>query len=148
MGNAVESDDPVSLADELRPILLRLARHLRAEIHQESGLTAGQIAILVAIEFNPGMTAQKLAEREGLSESGISGHLARLEGKGLVRRERSADRRRVGISLTAAGRNAVDAVRKERTEWLRSRIDLLTSEERNQIRASLGALDRVSMGDR
>jgi len=148
MGNAVESDDPVSLADELRPILLRLARHLRAEIHQESGLTAGQIAILVAIEFNPGMTAQKLAEREGLSESGISGHLARLEGKGLVRRERSADRRRVGISLTAAGRNAVDAVRKERTEWLRSRIDLLTSEERDQIRASLGALDRVSMGDR
>src|SRR5213594_3233183 len=92
-------NDSVGLANELRPILLRLARHLRAETHTR-GVTGGQVSLLVAIEFNPGMTAQQLAEREGLSAPGVSGHLARLEGQGLIRRERGSDRRRVGLHIT------------------------------------------------
>jgi len=147
MGNAIDESESVSLADELRPILLRLARHLRSEI-PATGLTAGQIAILVAIEFNPGMTSQKLADREGLSAAGVSGHLARLEGKGLIRRERTGDGRRVALTLSPAGRDAIELVRRERTRWLQGRIELLTPAEREQVRACLQALDRISMGDR
>jgi DNA-binding MarR family transcriptional regulator len=147
MSNAVDVDDSIMLANELRPIILRLARHLRSEI-RSSGLTAGQVAILVAIEFNPGITAQKLADREGLSESGASGHLARLEGKGLIRRDRVADRRSVGIHLTSAGQTILNSVRTRRTAWLGGRLEQLTHDDRSLIKASLPALDRVSLGDR
>jgi DNA-binding MarR family transcriptional regulator len=149
MSGGFEDDDGESLllANELRAIVLRLARHLRSEIHA-NGLTAGQIAILVAIEFNPDMTAQRLAGREGLSEASVSGHLARLEGRGLIRRERIEEGRRVGIFLTDAGRSSIEAVRRQRTTWLSGRIRELTPEERDWIKASLPALNSVSTGDR
>jgi DNA-binding MarR family transcriptional regulator len=147
MMRAVDVDDPVELANQLRAIVLRVGRHLRSEVHS-SGVTGGQIAILVALEFHPGMIAQQLAEREGLSGPGVSGHLARLEGKGLIRRERSHDGHRVGVFLTSAGKDLVDTVRMRRTSWLTLRLVSLGDEDRALIKAALPALDRVSTGDR
>jgi DNA-binding MarR family transcriptional regulator len=144
---STDVDDIVELANDLRAIVLRLGRHLRSEAHA-SGLTGGQIAILVALEFNPGITSQKLAAREGLSGPGVSGHLARLEGMGLLRRERREDGSGVGLFLTSGGLDLVAAVRDQRTAWLIGRLGELTTDERAQIRASLASLDRVSMGDR
>ena len=140
-------NDPLALANEMRPILLRLARHLRAETHTR-GVTGGQVSLLVAIEFNPGMTAQDLAEREGLSAPGVSGHLARLEGQKLIRRERTADRRRVGLFVTSDGEQVLETVREQRTSWLAHRLEQLTPEQRARIQEALQALDDVSMGDR
>ena len=140
-------NDPLTLANELRPILLRLARHLRSETHTR-GVTGGQVSLLVAIEFHPGMTAQELAEREGLSAPGVSGHLARLEGQKLIRRERTADRRRVGLFLTSDGEQVLKTVRIQRTSWLAHRLEQLTKEQRELLHAALGALDEVSAGDR
>jgi DNA-binding MarR family transcriptional regulator len=147
LSNSLDVGESLAIANALRPILLRLARHLRSEVHS-SGLTAGQLAILIAVEFNPGMTAQKLAEREGLSEAGVSGHLALLEGKGLIWRERIVDRRRVGVFLTGEGRELLAGVRHRRTEWLTERLELLSHEQRELIRAALPALDDVSMDER
>src|SRR4051795_3168744 len=127
-------NDSVALANELRPILLRLARHLRNETHTR-GVTSGQVSLLVAIEFHPGITAQQLAEREGLSAPGVSGHLARLEGLKMIRRQRSSDRRRVGLFITNEGTRVLASVREHRTAWLASRIDELTPEERDAIQA-------------
>jgi DNA-binding MarR family transcriptional regulator len=140
-------NDSVGLANDLRPVLLRIARHLRAETHAR-GITGGQVSLLVALEFNPGMTAQQLAEREGLSAPGVSGHLARLEGQKLIRRERGTDRRRVGLFLTNEGRRVLATVRDQRTSWLAGRIDELSEEDRAKLRAAVGPLDQVSMGDR
>jgi DNA-binding MarR family transcriptional regulator len=140
-------NDPLALANELRPILLRLARHLRAETHAR-GVTGGQVSLLVALEFNPGMTAQELAEREGLSAPGVSGHLARLEGQKLIRRERTSDRRRVGLFVTPDGKQVLGAVREQRTSWLAHRLEQLTPEARAAVHAAIRPLDEVSMGDR
>jgi DNA-binding MarR family transcriptional regulator len=140
-------NDSVALANELRPILLRLARHLRNETHTR-GVTGGQVSLLVAIEFHPGITAQQLAEREGLSAPGVSGHLARLEGLGMIRRQRTSDRRRVGLFVTNDGVRVLESVREQRTAWLASRLEELAPEEFAAIRAALGPLDAVSMGDR
>jgi DNA-binding MarR family transcriptional regulator len=140
-------NDSLAVANDLRPILLRLARHLRAETHTR-GVTGGQVSLLVAIEFHPGMTAQELAEREGLSAPGVSGHLARLEGQRLIRRERTSDRRRVGLFLTTDGKRVLATVREQRTSWLADRLERLSPEKREIILAALGPLDEVSMGDR
>ena len=90
---------------------------MRSETHTR-GVTGGQVSLLVALEFNPGMTAQELAEREGLSAPGVSGHLARLEGQKLIRRERTSDRRRVGLFVTPDGKQVLATVREQRTSWL------------------------------
>jgi DNA-binding MarR family transcriptional regulator len=113
-----------------------------------SGLTGAQIAILVALEFNPGMTTQQLALREGLSGAGVSGHLARLEGKGLIRRERGEDPRSVGLFLTDSGATLVSAVRRQRTLWLITRLEELPPKDLKALKTSVLLLDRVSLGDR
>jgi len=146
-GAAGAADDVTEIANDLRAIILRLARHLRSQAHA-SGLTGAQIAILVALEFNPGMTAQQLAAREGLSGAGVSGHLARLEGKGLIRRERGADPRSISLFLTDPGLTLVSLVRRQRTSWLIGRLGELPAEDLERLKESLAVLDRVSLGDR
>ena len=42
-------NDPVTTANRLRPVLLRLARELRREIHS-LGVTGGQVSLLIAIK--------------------------------------------------------------------------------------------------
>src|SRR4051794_41975962 len=46
--------DPVTAANELRPVLLRLNRHLRRELGP-IGITGGQAALLHAIRTSPGI---------------------------------------------------------------------------------------------
>src|SRR6188472_3872204 len=118
-----------TLANRLRPVLLRIARELRREIHS-LGVTGGQVALLIQIQKHPGITASELAERERISAPGMSGHVARLEKAGLVERTRAADRRRIGLTLTAAGEQVLVDVKRRRTAWLASHLKNLTSDER------------------
>jgi DNA-binding MarR family transcriptional regulator len=147
MFETLDLDDSVALADELRPILLRLARHLRTEVRL-NGLTAAQHAILIAVEFNPGVTGGELSEREGMSGAAVSGHLARLEGRGVIRRERLSDRRGVGVFLTPLGSSTLASVRQQRNTWLSGRLRDLGRDDRELIKASLHALDRIALDDR
>src|SRR6516225_1927571 len=91
------------IAVELRPVLLRLARELRREIHS-LGVTGTQVTLLATIKNHADITASGLAERERVSAPAMSNQLARLESAGLVARTRGdEDRRRVGLRLTAEG---------------------------------------------
>jgi DNA-binding MarR family transcriptional regulator len=135
-------NDPVATANRLRPVLLRLARELRREIHS-LGVTGGQVSLLVAIKHNPGITATALAEREGVSAAGMSGHLVRLESAGLIERTRAADRRRIGLFLTPEGAKVLKSVRNKRTAWLVSRLDRLEPEERDRVEAAIDALEKL-----
>jgi DNA-binding MarR family transcriptional regulator len=135
-------NDPVTVANRLRPVLLRLARELRREIHS-LGVTGGQVTLLAQIKHHPGITATELAERERVSAAGMSGHLVRLEAAKLIERTRAADRRRIGLSLTPEGEKALKSVRKKRTAWLAGRLERLDPEEREQIEASIDALEKL-----
>ena len=96
-------NDPVTAANELRPVLLRLNRQLRRELGPV-GITGGQAALLHAIRTSPGIGVRGLAEREGVSAPAMSGYVDRLEKAGLLTRVRSEqDRRRVGLDVTEQG---------------------------------------------
>ena len=131
-----------TLANRLRPVLLRLARELRREIHV-LGVTGGQVTLLVQIKRHPGITASELAERERISAPGMSGHISRLETAKLIERTRAADRRRIGLSLTPEGEQVLKDVRKRRTAWLSEHLKGLTPEEREAIEAALPALEKL-----
>ena len=138
--------DSLTIANELRPAVLRLARHLRREIHS-LGVTGGQVSLLVAIKQSPGITARELADRERISAPGMSGHLVRLEAAELIRRERASDRRRIGLFVTEEGERVLRSVKKKRTAWLADRLEKLSPAERAAVEAALPALEKLLDGD-
>ena len=132
--------ETTALANELRPILVRLARELRKET-THLGITGGQATLLWQISEHPGIGLRALAELEGIRTPTVSGLVDRLERAGLLRRVRSqVDRRRVGLTITPAGRRLVAAVRERRTVWLAERLELLSPSERAAIEAALRPL--------
>ena len=135
-------NDSVAIANRLRPVLLRLARELRREVHS-LGVTGGQVSLLAAIKHNPGITATALAERERVSAAGMSGHLVRLEAARLIERTRAADRRRIGLTLTPEGEKVLKSVRNRRTTLLTGMLDRLEPDERERIEAAIEPLERL-----
>jgi DNA-binding MarR family transcriptional regulator len=132
--SAALAADPTVLANRLRPVLLRLNRELRREIHS-LGVTAGQVALLVQIKYHPGIGMRELAALERMSVPGISKFVAKMEEAGLVQRAPvEGDQRRVGLTLTADGHKVLRSVRSKRTAWLAARLRELEP-------AALDALD-------
>ncbi len=135
---------PVDLANRLRPVLLRINRELRRELHS-IGVTPGQVSLLVQIARAPGIGVSELAERERMSAPGMSGHVERLVRAGLVERTRDAsrDRRRVGLTVTKEGHNVLRSVRSRRTAWLAARLRELEPHELSAIEAAIEPLSRL-----
>ena len=119
---SVTTDPALTLANDLRPIVLRVARELRKETEQ-FGVTARQVTLLWLVKRSPGLTLRALAAEEAISAPALSGHVDRLERAGLLVRVRSAvDRRRVGLELTTEGERLLRSVRERRTAWLAERL--------------------------
>jgi DNA-binding MarR family transcriptional regulator len=143
MSAVATAADPVTVANRLRPVLLKLNRHLRREIHS-LGVTGGQVSLLVTIQARPGIGVRELAALERMSAAGMSKYVGRLEAAGLVEREPSiADRRRVGLRVTAEGDRVLRSVKSRRTAWLAARLRELSDEERGAIDAALGPLQEL-----
>jgi DNA-binding MarR family transcriptional regulator len=135
--------DPATLANGLRPVLLRLARQLRQET-ESLGVTSRQVTLLWLIRERPGLSLRELAAEERISAPALSGHVDRLERAGLIVRVRSDDdRRRVGITLTEDGSRLLKRVRAQRTTWLAERLKDLQPEELAAIEAALEPLRRL-----
>ncbi|HLW93788.1 MAG TPA: MarR family transcriptional regulator [Solirubrobacteraceae bacterium] len=128
------------LANQLRPLLIRLGRELRKEAI-ELGVTGGQVTMLYLISQNPGIGLRELAEHERIATPTASGLIDRLERAQLVRRVRSqTDRRRVGLTITPAGRRKLTAVRARRTAWLTERLERLEPAQRAAVERALAPL--------
>jgi DNA-binding MarR family transcriptional regulator len=137
---------PETVAAELRPAILRLARELRKETEQ-LGVTARQATFLWLVKRSPGLSLAELAAEEGISGPAMSGHVDRLERVGLLERVRSSDdRRRVGLRLTDEGERLMRRVRARRTMWLATRLQALDRNDLEAIEAAVPALMRL-VGD-
>ena len=132
--------DTTALANQLRPVLLKLNRELRREIHS-LGVTGGQVALLVQIKSRPGIGMRELAAVERMSVPGMSKFIARLEQAELVQRAPvEGDQRRVGLSLTPAGHRVLRSVKSKRTAWLADRLRHLEPEQLEAIDAAIEPL--------
>jgi DNA-binding MarR family transcriptional regulator len=132
--------DPTTVANRLRPVLLTLNRELRREVHS-LGVTGGQVALLVQIKFHPGIGIRELARLERISVPGMSKFVSKLEEAGLVQRAPvEGDQRRVGLTLTDAGRKVLRSVKSKRTAWLSARLGQLQPAELEAIDAAIEPL--------
>jgi DNA-binding MarR family transcriptional regulator len=135
--------DAESVATELRPVLLRVARELRKETEQ-LGITARQATLLWLVKRSPGLSLAQLSAEEGISPPAMCGHVDRLEKAGLIERVRSSeDRRRVGLRLTVEGARMLRRVRARRTTWLAERLGTLPPAELEAVEAAIRPLARL-----
>jgi DNA-binding MarR family transcriptional regulator len=135
--------DPLTAANQLRPVLLRLSRELRQETEQ-LGVTSRQVTLLWLIRGNPGMSLRELAAEERISAPALSGHVDRLEKAGLLARVRDeSDRRRVGLALTDEGEQLLRRVRARRTTWLADRLRGLDDDELAAVEAAIEPLGKL-----
>ena len=137
------------LATAMRISISRLARRLRVERlglgGTETVLSDIQLAALAALERHDSMTPGELAEHEKVQPPSMTRVIAVLEERGLVRRAPHAtDRRQVVLTVTAEGRNVVQRVRRRREAWLAQRLQELTPEEHQVLRAAAPILEKIS----
>lgn len=95
--------------------IYRAATAVRSRVEREvlstHGLSWGGFTILFVLWVWGPLEAARLAEECGLAKGTLTGMVGTLEGRGLVDRQRMpADRRRVSIALTAAGRDLIERV--------------------------------------
>jgi DNA-binding MarR family transcriptional regulator len=141
--DSTKAPETAELAHQLRPVLLKLARELRREVHT-LGVTGGQVALLIQIRKHKGIGARELAELERISPAAMSGYIGRLQNAGLVTRVPDEhDRRRQVLALTEEAEGVLRSVRSRRTAWLAERLERLEPEERAAIEAALEPLSRL-----
>jgi DNA-binding MarR family transcriptional regulator len=140
--SAAISIDPLVLANELRPVLLKLSRQLRREEHLD-GLTGGQVSLLGQIKLHPEIGMRELAALIGVSVPAASVHVRRLERAGFVEKAIGTDRRRIGLTVTPAGARVLRSVMSRRTAWLVSRLQRLEPESLESIGAAVHALAQL-----
>ena len=138
------------LATAMRISISRLARRLRVEQRvglggTEAVLSDIQLAALAALERHDSMTPGELAEHEKVQPPSMTRVIAVLEERGLVlRAPHATDRRQVVLTVTPQGRNLVQRVRRRREAWLAQRLQELTPEERQILRAAAPILEKIS----
>jgi DNA-binding MarR family transcriptional regulator len=135
--------DPITVANRLRPVLLKLNRHLRREIHS-LGVTGGQASLLFTIQRQQGIGVRELAALEGMSAPGMSKYVGRLEAAGLILRETSdEDRRRIGLRVSPEGERVLRSVKSRRTAWLAARLRELSEAELETVDAAIESLQEL-----
>ncbi len=134
--------DTTLLASELRVVLGRLVRRLRAE-HRFS-LTQG--AVLGRLDREGSASTSELALAERVRPQSMAQTLCDLEAENLIsRRPDTADGRRTLIELTPLGRATLEEDRRHREGWLaRAIAEDLSEQERETLAQALQSLVRLS----
>jgi DNA-binding MarR family transcriptional regulator len=143
------TDGPdVAGAQDLRLAIGRVARRLRQLYATERGSAANfiELGILVHLEREGPTSPSTLAAGEGVTSQAIAGVVRELERRALVERTGSqADRRRVAVAITDAGREllmsrehaVVDAM-------VRALADEYTPAEQRQLQSAIPLLNRLA----
>jgi len=124
-----------------------LNKSLRHKFHnfiQDSGFTLPQLSVISILEKHGEQKVSEISEKMGLSDSTVSGILDRLEQKGIVKRKRTQDDRRVvKISLTEGSQKFCNAFHHKKEEYFTQLLKRLSEQEIKDIIKGLEILNRV-----
>ncbi|MFC1411566.1 MarR family winged helix-turn-helix transcriptional regulator [Streptacidiphilus sp. N1-12] len=122
-----------------------LRRRLR-QTQADGELTLPETAALARLDRSGPATSSALAKLEQISPQSMGATLGALESRGLVqRRPDPEDGRRIVISLTTSGRQALQKRRTARTEQLAQALSTgFTQEELGQLMAAAPLLERLA----
>jgi len=133
--------DSASVASELRVVLGQLVRRLRAE-HR---FPLSQGTVLGRLDREGAQSVSDLAASERVRPQSMAQTVADLEADGFVERSPDpGDRRRALVSLTATGRDRLEADRRHREGWLATAIEGLSPQERATLDEATELLRRLA----
>ncbi len=134
--------DNALIASELRVVLGRLVRRLRAE----GGFPLSQAAVLGRLDREGAQSVSDLAASERVRPQSMAQTVSELESAGLVsRRPDPDDRRRQLVELTAQGSERLYEDRRRRIGWLAEAIGSdLSDEEQDTLESALPLLHRLA----
>jgi DNA-binding MarR family transcriptional regulator len=119
---------------------LNLAEPMQVKLWQDAQITLTQLSVLRELRQGPQSTG-KLGEKAGLSPTSVTRLVDRLEARGLVRRRRlTEDRRLVEIVLEPAGERLIGQIRVFKGTPVQRAVEGMSDETRRQLIASLRAL--------
>jgi DNA-binding MarR family transcriptional regulator len=127
--------------------MVKLLRRLRAERPAVSaGLTLAQLSALSHLEHGVALTTSDLAAAEYVRPQSMAVTVASLVSAGLVHRtDDQVDKRRVIVSLTARGHDALVSTRQTQGEWLAQVIvSELDRDEQRTLVDAVRILDRLA----
>ena len=132
----------VSLSNDIRLACMRISRRVRFESDRE--LPPHQYSVLVRLEEAP-RTNSELADIERVSAPSMKRTTSALVELGLVSRaDDPTDGRQVILSLTPEGLKVLRRIRRHRDEWMLSRFENLTDEERDLLQRAAVVLAKVA----
>jgi DNA-binding MarR family transcriptional regulator len=137
-----ESVDVQPLAGELRVVIGRLVRRLRAE----HGMSLSHGSLIGRLDRDGTSSIGALAKAERVRPQSMTQTVAELEAEGIVRRRGDPhDGRRALIELTDTGRAGLAMDRAKREGWLAQAIEReLTESERRLLERALPLLERLA----
>ena len=137
--------DSEQLAHELRIALGLLRRNLRQAM-ADGELTMPEASALARLDRGGPATGASLAKAEQISPQSMGATLAGLERRGLLGREPDpADGRRILLSLTPAGMEALHGRRSASAQRLTNALETeLSGPERRTLAAAVGLLQRLA----
>ncbi|MBE3070325.1 MAG: MarR family transcriptional regulator, partial [Planctomycetes bacterium] len=137
-GDAVPHD--LRILNAIRQII-RAADIDSRQLAADHQITAPQLMAMMAVVEKGAISATAIAKRIHLSPSTLVGVLDRLEGKGLIRRDRSADDRRlVWVTATDQGRALATKTPFPLQYSLDKALKQLTAREQSQTVACMERL--------
>jgi DNA-binding MarR family transcriptional regulator len=125
---------------ETVPLVMRTIRS-EMRTHRAPDLSVPQFRALGYIDRNPGASLSGVAEHMGLTLPSVSKLVDGLVARALAtRQEDRADRRRVVLRLTPAGRNTLAAARKAAQQRLAARLAAFSNNDRAAISQAMTLL--------
>lgn len=129
---------------EIRRGATRLARRLRAQ-RPAGALSAAKVSVLGHLYREGGRTPGQIAAAEHHHLQSLTRVLAALEHDGLIsRRASDLDRRASLLTLTDAGRSAIEGDMATRDAWLAGALQQLTATEIQLLALAAGLMDRLA----
>ncbi len=108
----------------------------------DTPLTPGQCFLLFFIQSREDCTVSQLADKMEVNPSAVTVMLDRLENHGFVKRSRSShDRRVVTLSITPAGRRALEHVLQQRRKIVSHCLSQMPEEK---VETFLSALENLA----
>lgn len=126
-------DNP-ALISSLRTVISALHKGLRKQVYSVSAYSMTEIETIAHIVRSGSLMPTELATLTKVKTQSMSQILNKLEEQGIVKRTPSSDdKRKVYISLTAAGKKMVEKVKYEKDEWLRGIVEQTLNEKEKAL---------------
>jgi DNA-binding MarR family transcriptional regulator len=142
-------DSIEDIASRLRQVVRLVYRRVQTETGEGSP-TRSEAAALSWLDERGPMSLRALADLEQVRQQSMSQSVDALQERGWATRSPDPnDRRQVIITLTDAGRVALETGRSVRQAWIVDAMQrLLDDDERAMLARSLDLLERISRADR